>query len=473
MLFILVLILQSAAQSQDTTFIVVFGGQNEEEAVSVFELPNGNALTVSNTGSYGVGNSDVYFAEISQAAQLVSSWTWGGSEQDKALGSLLVDSSLLVTWGVRNTFNDEEYRYFVVAHTSNAIEQWLFDPGLPYMDNTLELVSTGAHILIVSSGDGKLNLKRLSKTGTQLFGTSIDLGMDFKIGACLFSNDSLYCALEIPDSSYSDLLLVKLDTNMTSLDSIRIDSSVIEIPKAIAADSFGGIYVLGDKIDTGGLKEDVFILKVDANLDKVWMSYYDQPEQDLIESGLFNSQHQICFLGYTESFGEGGDFIFGRYDSLGQFYSAPTLGSSAIDKGISFVESKYSGYWLFGNTLGFNSGLQDLLLYKTNEQGVTSSNAYLMLEDSLGQSVGVHDMEQAVALVIHPNPMTDKAIIRSAEEILSLQLFDRMGREVMQRVFPEETFHIEIDHRDVSGAGMYFIRLKTNSGSVLKKLIVY
>ena len=82
------------------------------------------------------------------------------------------------------------------------------------------------------------------------------------------------------------------------------------------------------------------------------------------------------------------------------------------------------------------------------------------------QTLGVDDFQE-YDFMIYPVPSKDKVFIDSElNNIYQITIFDMLGQSVMQ---------LEGDHREITishlQAGMYFVSIKTDRGTVTRKII--
>lgn len=70
---------------------------------------------------------------------------------------------------------------------------------------------------------------------------------------------------------------------------------------------------------------------------------------------------------------------------------------------------------------------------------------------------------------IFPNPTTGSFTINSPIKINTIEIYDIVGKQVMSLTSNKNTERIQLTN---SPAGVYFIKLTSDNGSVVKKLIV-
>lgn len=97
---------------------------------------------------------------------------------------------------------------------------------------------------------------------------------------------------------------------------------------------------------------------------------------------------------------------------------------------------------------------------------ITAADAYFRIFDLDNLSVMTNS---AVKSNIFPNPTTGSFTINSPTEIKVIEIYDVVGKQVMSVTSKNNTERIQLINCQ---AGVYFIKLTSNNGSVVKKLIV-
>jgi len=86
---------------------------------------------------------------------------------------------------------------------------------------------------------------------------------------------------------------------------------------------------------------------------------------------------------------------------------------------------------------------------------------------SLGTTSAAHDV------YVFPNPAKDRVtILPQGVNVTAIHLFDMQGRELQKQVQPNGKSAISIPVTDLA-AGVYFIRLQTDDGSITRKFIIH
>ena len=76
---------------------------------------------------------------------------------------------------------------------------------------------------------------------------------------------------------------------------------------------------------------------------------------------------------------------------------------------------------------------------------------------------------QQNAVKIFPNPAKDNISIRSDLKIEQLIIYNQMGQLVYQTQPTDNTLNVDVSDLE---HGIYFIRVQTNEGAMLQKIVV-
>lgn len=471
--FLGLMVLHMNMMGQDTTFIMVISGENAEEAVSIFNTSDGEAQIVANTGSYGRGGSDIYFANIGADASIKKSWIWGESEQDKAIQAVYMDSVIYVL-GIRNTFDNPDYRYFMVSHDMDGNELWYRELNLKFGEDEAIIINGESEIYQFNRlGKDVLQLQKISKEGVVLFEQQITVDKEFLIGDCLLRDSLIYCALEVGiEGKETDIMIIRTDISFQASVDVTIDYFEIDQPVGIDVDSVGNIYVAANVRDSIDGNQDVTLFKLSKNLEMKDTGEYTGPLYEQINNAIIGDNGEFVFVGYTESFGFGGDFLVGRYDTNLNFILAPTLGSTRVDRGKDIEYIPSYGYWLFGETYGFGASGSDLLIYKINVNGITESNEFVLLFDSLQRTLDVPELPIEEPCIIIQNPINRNSRIECFEDIIEFSLFDFQGHMIDNSSFEKPISVIDLGVFEGLKPGLYFALVTSIQGRTVRKLLV-
>jgi PKD repeat protein len=147
-------------------------------------------------------------------------------------------------------------------------------------------------------------------------------------------------------------------------------------------------------------------------------------------------------------------------------------------KFINQSNCKCDFYWDFGNgyysilenpeILFTEGGLQNVCLYVTNDCGMRMFCDTINLNSSLG----LENFRLGDDLSVYPNPAKDFIYIQSgSRKILRIELYNDQGmfEEVSFSANTDLNYKLPLQH---SAPGLYFLRLITKDGCIIKRIIV-
>jgi len=134
--------------------------------------------------------------------------------------------------------------------------------------------------------------------------------------------------------------------------------------KSIVQTSDGG-YAIG-----GSDGDDFLLVKTDSTGNMQWYRTYGGPNYDLAHSLVQTVDGGYALAGETRSFGAGDyDVWLVKTDANGNIEWSRTFGGSAIDDGMSVIQTADGGYAIACRQYSFGAGLSDFWLIKTDASG--------------------------------------------------------------------------------------------------------
>ena len=119
------------------------------------------------------------------------------------------------------------------------------------------------------------------------------------------------------------------------------------------------------------------------------------------------------------------------------------------------------------------------LSYSTKANGLTVAKVVAVYENgktsaSVIDNISIENntesiIENNISLNIYPNPVNDKLYIVTEDEVKEVVVYDIYGR----RQVTETSSHLDMTSVNVSGlnAGIYFVKINTNQGEIVKRFI--
>jgi len=132
----------------------------------------------------------------------------------------------------------------------------------------------------------------------------------------------------------------------------------------------GGYAVVGYTASFGAGGNDIFLAKYQSDGTLSWSKTYGGALSDIGSVIKKTSDGEFILAGYTQSFGAGGSDIFiAKLTSDGTFAWANTWGGTLSDIGNGLVLAGDGGYVISGSTSNYGAGSSDFLIAKFTSDG--------------------------------------------------------------------------------------------------------
>ena len=139
---------------------------------------------------------------------------------------------------------------------------------------------------------------------------------------------------------------------------------------AVQQTTDGGYVVAGYTYFPEQMDYDVSLVKTNSDGDLQWQSTFGGGSEDRGYSVQQTSDGGYMILGYTASYGSGGqDVYLVKTDSDGNQLWQKTLGGTSSDMGYSLQRATDGGYIIAGTTTSYGAGYSDVYLVKTDSDG--------------------------------------------------------------------------------------------------------
>jgi hypothetical protein len=188
------------------------------------------------------------------------------------------------------------------------------------------------------------------------------------------TTDGGYIITGMTNFSYNtgcgDFGLIKTNNNGIEEWNRTFGGTNVDQPYSIQQTSDGGYIITGVTSSFGAGNEDVYLVKTDADGNKVWDKTFGGINQD---KGYFVQQTSdggYIITGGTYSFSAGSDDIWLiKTNANGDEIWNRTFGGTSSDNGYSVQQTIDGGYIIIGYTYLFGAGKEDIWLIKTDTNG--------------------------------------------------------------------------------------------------------
>jgi hypothetical protein len=456
-------ILVPSLLTAQTTFQRTYGGASGDYGFSVQQTADGGYAIAGGTGSFSVGDFDVYLIKVNALGDTQWTRTYGGAGSQVAYSiQQTADGGYVLAGGTADSVFERGY---LVRTDSGGETLWTrtFGPDSQEVQQVEQIRQTddGGFVFVDRAYDYDLNVVSFV-VRTDANGDSLWVR---KFGAPDSGDYFAYSVQQTTDRGYIvsgktsrglgnyDSYLVKLDSVGGTMWTATFGDTGSQVGYWVEQTADGGYIMVGvtsySDLSDG---EDVYLVRADANGSALWSSVLrganDQCGSEVHETS--DGGYTLCGwtdLGMIDTL----DAYLVHVDADGDALWARTFGGNAKDVGCSFQPTADGGYVVAGYTTSFGAGAEDVYVIKT---------------DSLG-NVGVAEpkagpmLTRSLTLTCEPNPCRGATFLHLTTRPLDhstalLRVYDASGCLVGSSSGIRAS-SLPLDLRGLP-AGAYFIR---------------
>ena len=149
-------------------------------------------------------------------------------------------------------------------------------------------------------------------------------------------------------------------------------------------------------------------------------------------------------------------------------------GLDTVTKTLSLCPDNYTFVWNRGDfdeelsfTIVFNG--EEIYRLDVGDIDALFETVFLKYEIDCGGD-NINDIEHNSALNIYPNPVEDELFLATEIHIEEIAIYDIYGRETISQQANETTSQQVINVDDLN-SGVYFVKIKTDDGNIVKRFI--
>jgi len=362
-------------------FCKAIGGKNDDGGKSLIQTSDGGYAIAGGTTSFGAGILDVYFVRLDAYGNLQWTKTIGGPESEEASSLIQTSDGGYAIAGITQSFGAGEWDVYVVKLDANGNLQWTKTIGGPDFDvgNSLIQTSDGGYAIAGSTrsfgaGEWDVYVVKLDAHGNLQWTKTLG-GKKEDIGTSLTQTFDGGYAIAGATKSFSagedDVYVVKLDANGNLQWTKTIGGPGNEMGFSLIQTSDGGYAITGATNSFGAGKGDVYVVKLDASGNLQWTKTIGGKEEDVGFSLIQTSDGGYAIAGLTTSFGAGKDDVYVvKLDANGKSQWTKTIGAKNgyLIKS-SIIQASDGSYFIAGTTRSFGAGGTDVYFIKLDKNG--------------------------------------------------------------------------------------------------------
>jgi hypothetical protein len=356
------------------------GGEKEDLGHSLIQTSDGGYAIAGHTKSFGAGAWDVYVVKLDANGNLKWTKTIGGEKDDYGRSLIQTSDGGYATASETESFGTGGVDVYVVKLDANGNLQWTKTIGGPGDEIGFSLIQTSDGGYAIAGSTGSFGAGwydvcavKLDANGNLQWTKTIG-GKDFEGGYSLIqTSDGGYAIAGYTESFGAggrDVYVIKLDAKGNLQWTKTIGGLDDEIGHSLIQTSDGGYAIAGSTYSFGAGWADVYVVKLDANGNLQWTKTIGGKDFEAGYSLIQTSDGGYAIAGYTDSFGAGREDVYVvKLDANGNLQWTKTIGGSKRDWGHSIIQTSDGGYAIAGTTTSFGAGGEDVYVVKLDANG--------------------------------------------------------------------------------------------------------
>jgi len=467
-------ITQISAQISDTLWTKTFGTENHDRGYEVKQTSDGGYIIAGLTDSFGRG-LDYLLIRTDELGTLMWFNAYGGTEWDESFSVQETNDGGFIIAGHSMSFGAGKFDIWLVKTDTEGDTLWTKTFGGSSNDfGTSVIQSTdGGYILLGhtwSFGNASdIWLIKTDSSGNELWSKRYGGSLPDQSNSVQQTEDGGYVIVGYTESfgaGSGDIWLIKTDDTGDTLWTKTFGGSEWEEADYVQQTSDGGYIIVGEISSFGAGKNDIWLIKTDESGDSLWSKTIGGTNFEEAHSVLQTSDGGYIIVGETRSHGAGlYDVWVVRTNASGDLLWHKPLGGADHDQGHSIAKTNDGGFVVVGYTASYGAGGDDVWLIKFDIEkvGIEETVEGKILNFSLSQN--------------YPNPFNPTTIINYSipvKQNVRLTVFDLKGREVyrlVQNELPAGRYYLKWDASGLP-SGMYLYKIQAGDLVITKKMLL-
>ncbi|MCB9170543.1 MAG: T9SS type A sorting domain-containing protein [Flavobacteriales bacterium] len=370
-----------------TSFQGLFGGSGREVGSSVVQTSDGGYVLAGSTTSTGAGEADVLLIRTDLNGDTLWTRTYGSPGPEFASALRRTSDDGLIIAGFTDTANAGANLAFLMRTDANGDLLWTKTYGFGSVSaaTSVEGTSDGGLIMVgYAGGSGfgpwmfvvktdavgdTLWTRRYQHLGGSIVATYASSVQEMPGGGYVVLGDA-------NDLTVCYVILAENGANLSSGTFSGVQNYGNDLNVLALAN--GGYVVVGTTASPGPNALDIFMIRLDSQLQQVWTRTYFGTNSEYGKDVRQTTDGGFVIVGVTHSFNsfgnDHGDAYLVCTDSTGNLLWSKSYGSIQYDEGRCILQTQDGGFMICG--MQDLTGMNDMKLYmvKVDANGSSSCN---------------------------------------------------------------------------------------------------
>jgi len=363
---------------KDVSWQKAFGGEDSDGANSVQQTTDGGYIVAGWTSSFGSGGQDVYILKLNSKGEVEWQKTFGGKDNDEAKSIQQTADGGYIVAGGTSSFGSGWQDVYILKLNSKGEVEWQKTFGGEEDDeaNSIQQTADGGYIVAggtssFGSGWQDVYILKLNSKGEVEWQKTFGGGDSDGANSVQQTTDGGYIVAGWTESfgSGDDVYILKLNSRGDLEWQKTFGGKYSDEANSIQQTADGGYIVAGGTSSFGSGGTDVCILKLNSKGQLEWQKTFGGGDSDEANSIQQTTDGGYIVVGWTNSLGSGGyDVYILKLNSKGEAEWQKTSGGKDYDEANSIQQTTDGGYIVVGWTKSFGSG-GDICLLKLDSKG--------------------------------------------------------------------------------------------------------
>ncbi|MFY9307456.1 MAG: T9SS type A sorting domain-containing protein [Bacteroidia bacterium] len=470
------------AHGQVIKFEKIYGGTGYDFGYSVVQTKDKGYVIAGSTTSFGNESADMYIFKTDSAGTLKWQKKIGGINIERAFSIKETTDTGFVISGYTNSFGSGGYDIYLIKANKLGDTSWTKTYGGTDWDfgYSVEQTADGGYIIAggtysYGKGNEDMYLIKTNPTGDTIW-TKTYGGL---------AADEANCVTQTSDGGYiltgytksfgdegGDLFTVKTNSLGDTLWTKKLNFPGADNAYQIIQTTDGGYMVAGVSESVAGGFSEAILVKTNVIGDTIYTRRYGAPNDAAAYSVCQTVDGGYAWVGKLKIGSEYKVYLY-KIDAFANWNFSYTLGSYGNNEGRYIQQTIDHGYIVVGNTTGFNNGLGDVYLFKTDSVGVASGTVINLATDISSATEYI-----SIPMVIYPNPVTNgvcNVILPQLSGTVELKLYSVSGQMISNQTIESQKTQSRTIFEFTTSAiknGMYFVEIIAENTRYITKISV-